>query len=119
MNKVPATALAFAIFISSAAAEPIKTTDGALELIHGGENNPFSVQITSVYPDGSAVVIQDGAEYRIAPGSTLSLPDGTQVQITQNSNGYGLLVTNGATNISRSVAISGGSANGHLLLKKY
>lgn len=43
MNKVPATALAFAIFISSAAAEPIKTTDGALELIHAGENNSFSV----------------------------------------------------------------------------
>jgi hypothetical protein len=118
MKKIPIAALALAIFIYSAAAEPIKLTDGALEMLHGGQNNLFSFHI-SIYPDGSAVVIQNGAEYRIAPGSTLSLPDGTQVRIAQNINGSTLLVTNSGIYISGSVSVIGGSVHTYnVLLKK-
>jgi hypothetical protein len=102
MEKVLTSALAFAIFISPAAAEPINMTNEELELIHAGGE----IQINFVDPGGYAVVIQNGAEYQITEGSTLLLPDGTEVQIGQNGGGFTLLVTNGATNTSASVSVS-------------
>lgn len=109
MVKALTSALAITIFISSAAAEPIQMTDEKLDLIHGGDGS--SLQLTLINkPDGSAVLIQNGVEYRIT-GPTLVLPDGTQVQITRNSNGSTILVTKGGSNISESLAVSGTSAN--------
>jgi hypothetical protein len=114
MEKVLTSALAFAIFISSAAAEPIIMANEELELIHAGGATKITFAypgINFAYSGGSAVVIQNGAEYQITEGSTLSLPGGTQVQLIQNGSGSTLLVTNGATNISASVSVSGGSAS--------
>lgn len=96
MEKVLTSALALAIFISSAAAEPINMTNEELDLIYAGGETQIN------FFGDYAVVIQNGAEYQITEGSTISLPDGTNVQIIQNGSGSTLLVTNGATNISAS-----------------
>jgi hypothetical protein len=68
---------------------------------------------TYISCDRSSVFIQKGVEYELEcepTGSSLSLRDGNQVQVTHNSNGYTTIVTKGEMTVSERVAIIGSSA---------
>jgi uncharacterized protein YdgA (DUF945 family) len=109
MEKAITSALAIVIFMSSAAAGPIQMNDKELDLIYGG--NGSSLQFSLVNNrDGSAVFIYNDVEHEMTIGSSLSLPDGTKVQIKQQSNGYTTIVTKGEITVSELVAIIGSSA---------
>jgi hypothetical protein len=118
MEKAITSALAIVIFMSSAAAGPIKMNDKELDLIHGGNGLLQFSSITN--SDGSAVFIYNGVEHKMTVGSSLSFPDGTKVELIQTSpaatpgccgSGYKTLITKGDITGATWLFAPGGPSN--------